>query len=168
MSDDRMDELYHYGVKGMKWGKWNSETTSRYLGIKTKKPLTKRQIEKIRQKTLESNDPKIVEKGMKLLTDEELRNKINRMELENRVVSLRTKQEKDKYEVLNKKREAGQKTLRYALANQVGKDISKQTVNEIKKVSPLNVKDETEKKMKKQMKDTNKRTKKLMKQIMEH
>ena len=87
----------------------------------------------LRDKVLKSNDPTQVRKGMELLSNEELRTKLSRMELENRVDQLYTQKEKRKYEVKGAKREARRKTLSYDLTKQVGQSLINRTIGGNKK-----------------------------------
>ena len=45
-----MNELFHHGVKGMKWGVWNEQTRARYSG-------GRRHIKTSTKKTLKLQDP---------------------------------------------------------------------------------------------------------------
>lgn len=62
------DELYHYGVKGMKWG---IRRTPAQLGHRTKKSSTSQRREE-----------------MKKMSDTELRNRINRIQMEKQYMQL--------------------------------------------------------------------------------
>lgn len=130
--------LVHHGIKGMKWGEWNDETKKRHLGIRNKKEnfLESQQAEQLKKTTMDSNDPEVVQKGMKLLSDEELKQKIERMELEDKVVHLANKQKREKYDIKRVKREARQKTLGYDLAKTAGNTVVNQTVKSLKKATP--------------------------------
>ena len=162
------DELAHHGVKGMKWGVWNSETAARRAGVRQKTKnvkntgsiknrlpldrlkalravkgkereepvLSKEQIEKLRKTTLESNDPETVQKGMHLLTDEELRAKVDRMEQEARVRRLVYSNQKSEAEIKRIKNEARQKTLGYDIAKSAGTESIKAVTKPIKNLSP--------------------------------
>lgn len=67
------DYLAHFGIKGMRWGVRKSRDKKR-RGFR--KQYTKEEV-------LASKNPKVVYKNMDLLTDDELRKKLNRMQLEN-------------------------------------------------------------------------------------
>lgn len=178
MSEDRIDELYHHGTKGMKWGIWNDETRARYLRLKTalsnrisktassigraasvkmekhkenkarvaaereaeknrqkqlkieqkkfdaetrrKYHLSGVQYKRLRQTTLDSNDPTVVRKGMHLLSDKELEEKIHRLNRENEIRKLASSKETADATVKSKKLEARQKTIHYQLAKAAG------------------------------------------------
>ena len=135
ISDDFLNStsLEHYGVKGMKWGKWNDETRAKYMGGKGRtisakvkelgdsgksavkafadkkvsevkasreaKKENRKQIkqqrkelgmsrakfDKLRDTTLKSHDPRVVERGMQTLTDMELDEKLNRLRKEEQI-----------------------------------------------------------------------------------
>ena len=155
--------LEHYGIRGMKWGQWNSETRARYLGLgrklgsavskkvgqagdaatrgaalakkhaavaavnaknaakakvseakearKAKRQqkdeieaqrkelgMTKAKYEKLREQTLKSHDPRIVEKGMHTLTDDELNTKISRLQKEETISKMANAKETRKHQ----------------------------------------------------------------------
>lgn len=50
--------------------------------------MSKAEFDKLRDKTLKSHDPRVIEKGMKTLTDDELKDKIARLEQEDRIARL--------------------------------------------------------------------------------
>lgn len=66
------DYLAHFGIKGMRWGVRKSRDKKR-RGFR--KQYTKEEV-------LASKNPKVVYKNMDLLSDDELRKKLNRMQLE--------------------------------------------------------------------------------------
>ncbi len=66
------DYLAHFGIKGMRWGVRKSRDKKR-RGFG--RQYTKEEV-------LASKNPKVVYKNMDLLTDDELRKKLNRMQLE--------------------------------------------------------------------------------------
>lgn len=116
----RDDELAHHGIMGMKWGVWNEETIRKYTGggkqggrsvgetfkkglrvIKTtakragsqakdklsSAKTTRKQKQNAREyRKLEKRDP------VKLMTDEELKKRIARLQLEQQYKNLTTKQ----------------------------------------------------------------------------
>lgn len=71
-------EFYHHGVKGMKWG---VRRTPAQLGHKTgtKKKTSKKQT---------SSKPKSKAKSISEMSDQEIRDRINRLRLENDLKSL--------------------------------------------------------------------------------
>lgn len=71
-------EFYHHGVKGMKWG---VRRTPAQLGHKTgtKKKASKKQT---------SSKPKSKAKSISEMSDQEIRDRINRLRLENDLKSL--------------------------------------------------------------------------------
>lgn len=68
------NELYHYGVLGMRWGIRRSRSTSSGKGSKKKKSTN--------QKVAQKSKPK--QKTVKDLSNDELKAKITRLELEKR------------------------------------------------------------------------------------
>ena len=104
------NELYHFGVKGMKWGvrknRSSSDSSSSSLSKKKKRGLGN------------ISEPK--NKSVKDMSDEELRNTIARIELEN------------KYKDLSpKKVSAGKKFVDRVINNIIlpaGEDVTKQLV----------------------------------------
>ena len=104
------NELYHFGVKGMKWGvrknRSSSDPSSSSLSKKKKRGLGN------------ISEPK--NKSVKDMSDEELRNTIARIELENRYKDLSPK-----------KVSAGKKFVDRVINNIIlpaGEDVTKQLV----------------------------------------
>lgn len=87
--------------------------------------MSKSQYDKLRDTTLKSHDPRIVEKGMHTLTDEELNQKIKRLQNEEIVSKMATSKET--------RRQAEAKARNEALSKnplvQLGSDIVKTNVN---------------------------------------
>lgn len=80
----REDELYHYGVKGMKWG---VRRTAAQLGH-----LVKKGASKIKDRISESNEKRKIRKQNEAnkrkpvseMTDDELKQRLNRLDMEKR------------------------------------------------------------------------------------
>lgn len=81
---NRNGELYHHGIKGMRWGEWNDETRARYnrvgdnlknIGINSSNISNS-----LKSRKTNSKYKKI---DLSNMTDEELRRAINRRNLEN-------------------------------------------------------------------------------------
>lgn len=93
------NELYHYGVLGMKWGVRRKRNSSNVEPAKTKK------------KTLSE------------MSDDELRSKLNRLQME--------KQYKDLVRTLNPKQESKAKTFVKKVLEKSGENIATQTATYI-------------------------------------
>lgn len=142
--------IQHSGVKGMKWGVWNEETRARKLGrsrnkVKDKearkadKALAKQQFkeknayykknygmgynkyEKLRARTLQSEDPKVVVKGMKTLSNKELTAKANRLEQAQRIKRLAAEDKMTKMKEQQKRSEVVKSSVAYDVTNQAAK-----------------------------------------------
>ena len=84
MNDDRY--LMHYGVKGMKWGVRKDQKASRSERQRLKKEAA---IEKRRTKALDRRtSARYTYRQRKHLTDAELRNRINRLNMEKQLKDL--------------------------------------------------------------------------------
>ena len=92
---------------------FDSETRKRY-------GLSGKQYNELRTRTLNSNDPSVVAKGMHLLTDKELVDKIDRLEKENKIRKIATSKEDREAKVRQAKAEARSKTLPYVLGKAAG------------------------------------------------
>lgn len=79
---DEPDELIHYGVKGMKWGVIRERIRARKERKRQEKTEEKRLQEETKKRVAMSKRP------LASLTDDELRERIYRLELEKRVVEL--------------------------------------------------------------------------------
>lgn len=93
-------ELAHYGIKGMKWGVRRTEAQlARARGASPKSNTKKNVSKKAATKSATSETPK---KTVKEMSDDELREKISRLELEKRYKDLSKSTEAPK---VNKGRE---------------------------------------------------------------
>lgn len=72
------DELYHHGIKGMKWGVRRSRAQ---LGYSSSPRKTKKQAQKVSSKQQRRNE-------MKNMSDAELRSRINRIQMEKQYMQL--------------------------------------------------------------------------------
>lgn len=79
------EELYHYGIKGMKWG---VRRTPEQLGQrfkKTKEDIAAKKAARDKEthdKVMKSRNAKYIYRNRRLLSDEELRTKLNRVQME--------------------------------------------------------------------------------------
>ena len=94
--------------------------------------LSASKYKKLREATLNSNDPSVVKRGMHLLNDEELKSKVSRLEEEKKIRDIEFVKLTNESSIRNKRLEAKQKTLRYQLAKQAGdmalKNLEKQII----------------------------------------
>lgn len=96
------------------------ETAARDKELMRKYGLKRKDYEAIRARTLNSNDPSVVAKGMHLLSDEELNTKIDRLEREGRIRNLSTIKKTTEAKAKKEAAEARSKTLPYQLGKLAG------------------------------------------------
>lgn len=111
---NRNNELYHHGIKGMKWGVWNDETTARYTGG-VKRKTVKNNVAKSSQ----PNEPKEQKKSIKKMTDEELKKKVDRMMLEKQYIDLQNQTNPGKKYVMDILKDVGKKVIVTAAAGAI-------------------------------------------------
>lgn len=97
---NQSDELFHYGVKGMRWGVRKSTPTSGgtkkskkkslidKMSDKKKKATKKKAKEKVKEKAKEEAQEAEKKKSVKDMSDAELRAKISRLQLEKQYADL--------------------------------------------------------------------------------
>lgn len=116
------NELTHYGVLGMKWGVRRTEAqlarargSSRFPEKKTetKKPVLK--------KTTNASDSKPKEKSVSEMSDEELRKKLNRIQMEVQYTEAIARQ--------NQKKESRVKKIAADIGEKAVKDVANKAVN---------------------------------------
>ncbi len=77
------EELYHHGIKGMRWGVRRSPEQ---LGRKERREKRRREKERREHNELrKSTDAKKLYKNRSKLSDKELKNRINRLEMESKL-----------------------------------------------------------------------------------
>lgn len=81
-------ELYHHGVKGMKWGVRRTKKQLGYKVSKGLKKLKKRISEKVTEAKTKKEEEKKSSRSVKELSDKELREKVERLSLEQRALDL--------------------------------------------------------------------------------
>lgn len=121
-------ELYHYGIKGMKWG---VRRTPEQLGHKTSTSEKKTNIvslikKKKASKTSSSDSQTAKRKSTSEMSDEELRNTLNRLRME-----------KEYLELTSKKASTNKASL-LSSTNKVMKDVSGILVSSATAVASVN------------------------------
>lgn len=112
-SEKRKNERQEASIRKQEQKQFDKQTRKTYH-------LSAKEYNRLRETTLNSNDPSVVRKGMHLLTDKELDDKISRLEREAKIVRLATDKEKADAKVKQERREARQKTLGYKVAKEAG------------------------------------------------
>lgn len=107
--------------------------------IQRKYGMSKQDYEALREKTLNSHDPRVIAKGMHVLTDDELVGKINRLEKEQQVKSLATKSAQEAASQKKADFEKRQQSLAYKIGSDAAKSVANAAVNTAiqKGVNPL-------------------------------
>lgn len=120
--------LVHYGIKGQKWGvrRFQPYSTRGRISGKGGKEVgvaKKKSAEPSREELLKSTDPKLLYKYRDKLTDQELQNRLNRL---NNEEQLRQKAQK--------KKDEGKKVAKQILADS-GKEVLKESAKKAIKVA---------------------------------
>ena len=79
------EELYHHGIKGMKWGIRRTPEQLGHIMDRKKSEMAAKKAERdkrIHDKLVTSRNPKYLYKHRDLLTDQELRDRLNRVQME--------------------------------------------------------------------------------------
>lgn len=123
---ERSDQLVHYGIKGMRWGIRRTEAQlARARGELPSQQKTANKsgglFSKKKKTTAKKEEPKKTEKKISEMSDEELRAKINRLQLEKQYRDLSPKQ-------VSKGRAFYEKNIAPAL-NETIKNIAKDYTN---------------------------------------
>ena len=112
------DELYHSGTKGMKWGrrlyqhKDGSLTALgrlRYGKKGSKSNTTEESIEERRSRILKSTDPKELYKNRDILTTNEIKERIDRIDTERRLANIAENTKKTGFDRVDKILKIGKK-----------------------------------------------------------
>lgn len=94
--------------------------------VQAKYGLSAEKYEKLRNAALNSNDPTVVAKGMKFLTDDELNAKIDRLERESKIKSMAASQRTSEANAKKAELERKKQTLPYRLGEAAAKNIVNQ------------------------------------------
>ena len=132
------DELYHYGIKGMKWGirrtpaQLGHKTGSKKSGEGLAKKLGNKAAATIKNKRAASKEKKLRKKKISEMTDDELRQRISRLEMEKRYQDLVTSTTPKKGEdfVVRALKSAGESSLKN-LAEQAFDTAGGEAINRI-------------------------------------
>lgn len=110
------NELTHWGIKGMKWGIRRFQNKDGSLTAKGKKRYSEKgddsldeTVETKRAKLLKSTDAKELYKNRDLLTTQELNDRLNRINTEQRLSEIAAKQKKSGYDRIDKALKFGRK-----------------------------------------------------------
>lgn len=112
------DELYHHGIKGMKWGRrlyQNKDGSLTALGRKrygmkdSKDDKAEESIEQRRARILKSTDPKELYKNRDVLTTNEIKERIDRIETERRLANIAESTKKTGFDRVDKILKVGKK-----------------------------------------------------------
>lgn len=119
------NELYHYGIKGQKWGVrrfQNEDGTRTQLGRKRRQQNRYRDIsdEDLRRST----DPKVLYANRDRLTDQELQNRLNRINMENNLARMSKKRSRSN-EFTNKVLDKTIEAASQEIAKEIGKGVAK-------------------------------------------
>lgn len=107
--------------------------------IQRKYGVSAEMYDKIRERTLNSHDPAVVAKGMHLLTDSELNDKIQRMEKEAKITNMATEKRTKEAKAARAELERKQETLPYKLGKSAANAIVGQATSIVinKTVKPI-------------------------------
>ena len=101
--------------------------------------MSKEKYDALREATLNSHDPRVVAKGMRLLTDEELNDKIRRLEQEGKIKAIAAKARKEEAEARTAELNRKKQTLPYRLGETAAKTVTTSVINTVTKnaIAPI-------------------------------